>query len=250
MHTPILITSPPSKFDKMINEEDMEKAINELNTQLLPNYRQVSEKYSLTRITLIRRFLGLCTSRQKTTSLHHKLLTDTQEEALINQINKLTIRGIPPTTHIVKNLTEEIIGRYIYKNWTAHFVKRYSDRLKSLYLHNIDNLHIKSEYRPYIKHFFDLLIKAINDYNIIAGNIYNWDEKGFLIGLAHTLKRIMTKKLYNSGRIISAAQDGSREFISLLASICADGTALPPALIYKGASGDLQDTWLEDLNEK
>jgi hypothetical protein len=31
MHTPILITSPPSKFDKMVNEEDMEKAINELN---------------------------------------------------------------------------------------------------------------------------------------------------------------------------------------------------------------------------
>ncbi|PMD23339.1 hypothetical protein NA56DRAFT_669887 [Hyaloscypha hepaticicola] len=205
----------------MINEEDMEKAINELNAQLLPNYRQVSEKYSLTRITLIRRFLGLCTSRQEATSLHYKLLTDTQEEALVNQINKLTIRGMPPTTHIVKNLVEEIIGRYIYKNWTAHFVKRYSDCLKT-----------------------------IDDYNIIAGNMYNWDEKGFLIGLARTLKRIITKKLYNSGRIISAAQDGSREFISLLASICTDGTALPPALIYKGASGDLQDTWLKDLNEK
>jgi len=80
--------------------------------------------------------------------------------------------------------------------------------------------------------------------------MYNWDEKGFLIGLARTLKRVMTKKMYDSGRITAAKQDGSREFISLLASICADGTALPPALIYKGASGDLQDTWLEDINEK
>ena len=80
--------------------------------------------------------------------------------------------------------------------------------------------------------------------------MYNWDEKGFLIRLARTLKRIMTKKMYDSGRITAAKQDGSREFISLLASICADGTALPPALIYKGASGDLQDTWLEDMNEK
>jgi DDE superfamily endonuclease len=60
----------------------------------------------------------------------------------------------------------------------------------------------------------------------------------------------MTKQLYDSGRITAAKQDGSREFISLLASICADGTTLPPALIYKGASGDLQDTWMEDLGEK
>jgi hypothetical protein len=67
----------------------------------------------------------------------------------------------------------------------------------------------------------------------------NWDEKGFLIGLARTLKRVMTKKIYDSGRITTAKLDSSREFISLLASICADGTALLPALIYKGASGDL-----------
>jgi hypothetical protein len=53
MHTLILITSPPSKFDKMVNEEDIKKVINELNAQLLPNYRQVSEKYGLTYMTLI-----------------------------------------------------------------------------------------------------------------------------------------------------------------------------------------------------
>jgi hypothetical protein len=79
--------------------------------------------------------------------------------------------------------------------------------------------------------------------------MYNWDEKGFLIGIARTLKRIMTKKLYDSGKIKGAKQDGSREFISLLAAICADGTKIPPALIYKGTSGDLQDSWLEDLKE-
>jgi hypothetical protein len=33
----------------------------------------------------------------------------------------------------------------------------------------------------------------------------------------------------------------------LLATICADGTRLPPALIYKGKSHDLMDTWVEDF---
>jgi hypothetical protein len=51
------------------------------------------------------------------------------------------------------------------------------------------------------------------------------------------------------GRITHAAQDGSREFITLLACICGDGTALPPALIYKGEPGTIQDTWLEDVQK-
>jgi hypothetical protein len=41
---------------------------------------------------------------------------------------------------------------------------------------------------------------------------------------------------------MGASQDGSREFISLLACICADGTFLPLALIYKGDLADLQDS--------
>jgi hypothetical protein len=41
----------------------------------------------------------------------------------------------------------------------------------------------------------------------------------------------------------------SREFLTLLACICADGTKLPPALIYQGDHTNLIDTWVEDFNE-
>jgi hypothetical protein len=94
------------------------------------------------------------------------------------------------------------------------------------------------------------LIAGIEHYNITMENIYNWDEKGFLIGLAHALKRIMTQEAYDQFRIRAAKQDGSREFISLLATICADGTKVPPALIYQGVSGDLQDSWVDELTDK
>ena len=92
--------------------------------------------------------------------------------------------------------------------------------------------------------------KGIEKYNVTAENIYNWDEKGFLIGFGHAVKRIMTREAYEKGRVKSAKQDGSREFISLLATICADGTCLPPALIYQGTSGDLQNTWVDKLTEQ
>jgi DDE superfamily endonuclease len=86
-------------------------------------------------------------------------------------------------------------------------------------------------------------------YNITADNLYNFDEKGFVIGLGSASKRIMARQALESGRILGASQDGSREFISLIASICADGTYLPPTLIYKGQSHDIQDTWLEEFSE-
>ena len=49
-------------------------------------------------------------------------------------------------------------------------------------------------------------------------------------------------------KILGSIQDGSREFISLLACIYADGTAIPPGLIYQAESGDLQDVWLDDFD--
>jgi hypothetical protein len=54
----------------------------------------------------------------------------------------------------------------------------------------------------------------------------------------------MTLNAYKKGLIIGALQDGSQEFLSLLACICADGTKLPLLLIYQGESHDLQDLWV------
>jgi hypothetical protein len=59
----------------------------------------------------------------------------------------------------------------------------------------------------------------------------------------------MSKEALKSSRITKAATDGSREFISLLAYISADGSSLPPALIYEGKSHDLQSSWLEELGD-
>ena len=52
----------------------------------------------------------------------------------------------------------------------------------------------------------------------------------------------MLHKALKSGQIISASQDSNREFISLLARIYANKTAIPPAFIYKSKFYNLQDT--------
>ena len=60
----------------------------------------------------------------------------------------------------------------------------------------------------------------------------------------------MTRESLKAAQCKYTCQDGNREFISLLACICADGTALPPALIYQSNSYDIQSTWVQDLGVK
>ena len=71
----------------MVNKDNMKKALDELNIQLLPNYAQITLKLGLQHTTLIQQHQGICTSCASATSQYHKLLTDMQEEILITQIN-------------------------------------------------------------------------------------------------------------------------------------------------------------------
>ena len=79
--------------------------------------------------------------------------------------------------------------------------------------------------------------------------MYNIDEKGFIIGLMNRTYRIMSQEAHESGRIEFVMIDGNREFVTLIACICADGTYTPVALIYKGESYDLQDSWVDQIED-
>ena len=83
------------------------------------------------------------------------------------------------------------------------------------------------------------MLATIKKYYIITKNIYNFNKKGFLIGFGRCLKRVITLKAFKLGRVTKNKQDRNHEFISLLAYILAIRKAIPPLLIYKGASRDL-----------
>ena len=72
--------------------------------------------------------------------------------------------------------------------------------------------------------------------------MYNVDEKDFLIDFSRTKKRIVLLKNLKEKCITDTSQDENREFITLIASICTNKSHLPPVLIYKSESYDLQDT--------
>jgi hypothetical protein len=141
----------------MPNNHRIAEAIADLESQEVPNVKKTAKKYGLKRTTLGKRWAGKTTSMDEYISTHRQCLTNSQEKALIQLINNLTERRMPPTTAIVKNLAEEIRGRAVGKNWTASFVARHKHELKSLYLKSIDNKRVKGEYSPAYKHFYKLV---------------------------------------------------------------------------------------------
>lgn len=81
-------------------------------------------------------------------------------------------------------------------------------------------------------------------------NMYNMDEKGFLIGYLTKSKRVFTKALFDNQKLMGTAQDGSRTWVTVVATICADGTSLSPGIIYEGQPNTVQDSWLDGVKEE
>jgi transposase-like protein len=135
----------------------IELAFRDLNAPDPSSLRAIASKYGLVESTLRRRWRGQTISQGAASSLYKQRLSLDQEEVLIRQINQLTNRGLPPTSSIVKNLAEAIIGGPVGKNWTGTFVRRNQDRLTSQYLRNIDSQRVNSEYAPSYEHFYELV---------------------------------------------------------------------------------------------
>jgi hypothetical protein len=73
------------------------------------------------------------------------------------------------------------------------------------------------------------------------------DEKGFMIGILQSSRRYFNAAEAKSKRLKGAGQDGNREFVTVIASVCQEGLPPPPAIIYAAATNNHQDTWYEDL---
>jgi hypothetical protein len=94
----------------MPNEEDIDKAINDLKSSKCATFTEAADKHNVHRSTLSRRYHKITVSRAENVSLNKKHLTNTMEEALLELINDLTIRGMPPTPQILENLVVELRG--------------------------------------------------------------------------------------------------------------------------------------------
>ncbi|KAF7572881.1 hypothetical protein PtrM4_077860 [Pyrenophora tritici-repentis] len=175
-------------------------------------------------------------------------LNAAQELQLIQYIDGLSKRGLPPTREMIRNFASNIARKYVGKCWADRFIEQHKLDLLSRWTSGKDSNRHKADSSAKYRLYVDLLQQKIEQYNVEPRHTYNMDEKGFLIGVLSKMKRVFSRRRYESGEMKTLLQDGNREWITLLACICAGGSALTPALIYQAASGNIQDSWLQDFD--
>ena len=130
------------------------------------------------------------------------------------------------------------------KNWAARFMEKHSNRLKPYWSKPLDHSRARAVNPATKEAFFKLLestIKGQDDEEPIPAElIYGANETGIQggIGQKEHVFRAAGKKIQLQQR------SGDRENITVLVTICADGTSIPPAVIFKGEG--YQTTWKQD----
>jgi hypothetical protein len=135
---------------------------------------------------------------------------------------------------LVRNFGEVVAKRPCSERWVSRFLQRHNVDLTAKYTTGIDRSCFNADLYDKYKLYFNLLYKKIWKHNVEARHIYNMDEKDFLIGITSWLKRVFSKQLWERKEVTAGLQDGSREWITILACICVDGTAVKPSIIYAG----------------
>jgi hypothetical protein len=141
----------------------------------------IAEKHCVDRSTLGQRCKGK-TDPQSDGYASQQLFNPQQEQALVQYIEDLTARGLPPTRAMIRNFALNISQQHVGVNWILRFIRRNHNHLISERSAGID----------VVRHRFDLLHHKIVQYNVRPCNTYNMDEKSFMIGVTGRSKRVFS----------------------------------------------------------
>ncbi|CAK5278846.1 unnamed protein product [Mycena citricolor] len=196
-----------------------------------------------------------------------------EAETVLQYVEEMSIRGLPLDHEGLREVVEGILRARLGddfpeeglgKNWTQRFLEKHSKRVKTYWSSSLDHKRGRAVNPANNMEWFRLLGDTLSgkmDYlfdedldsppsngppdgfvpvPILAENIYGTDESGFFAA-GNTKKRVIGKAGTKTQHVQS---DGGRENTTVIATICADGTALKPTVIFKGHAYQL--SWLQD----
>ena len=170
-------------------------------------------------------------------------LTIQEEKELAHWITTLTQHGYAPRYRTIRELAEIIRNRRVFgvnddevqlvnykqfgKDWVPRFMSRYP-QLKSTRIKLIEAARIKDVSVERLTKWFEDLQSVINEYKIELGNLYNMDESGFAIGEKEAGRCIINAQVHQKFQ----AKPGCQEWVLVMQCICADGSVVPPLVIF------------------
>ena len=198
-------------------------------------------KFGVSRRTLYTRVTGTLPRSQAHEA--EQILSHAEEKELVRWITRLTITGYAPRHLTLREMAEEVRKRRVKQindpsiqlvtyapiglQWIPRFLSRHLE-LASVMTRRIDAPRIKDASPEGLRKWFEELDRVMEEFGIEWWNVYNMDESGFAIGDVEATKRVINANIRQQFQ----AKPGRQEWVTSVECICADGTAIPPLIIF------------------
>lgn len=213
-------------------ENPMILAVQAIQNDPKLSIRAAARIYAVDRSTLNMRLKGI-TARRDTVPNSRKL-TDLEEYTIVQYILDLDARSFPPRLCGVQEMANRLLADRkaspVGVNWASKFVKRRKE-LSTRFTRRYDYQRAKCEDPTVLNAWFELVRDTIAKYGINDGDIYNFDETGFMMGLISSAVVVTSSDRQGKPRM---AQPGNREWVSVIQGINSRGWAIPPFIIVAG----------------
>ena len=244
----------PPHLQSTQNEGRISLAISAINQGQLQSVRRAAKSYDAVRTTLRRRRTGIRPRRDCTPNL--RKFTDLEESVIIQHALDLDSRGFPPRLGAVEDMANQLLaargGGKVGINWPSNFIKR-TPELKTRFNRKYDYQRAKNEDPKAIQEWFGRVRNIIAKYGIHEDDIFNFDETGFMMGVASTAKVVTASERRHRPKSV---QPGDREWTTVIQGINARGWAIPPFVIFAGQyhlsawySEEIPGDWVLSVSE-
>jgi len=204
------------------------------------SFRKLADKYGVSSSTLSDRERGGLTRQQS--HAHEQKLTPAMEKALEDWCKKLDDWGFPPRMDLLRAMVgalaqiraeeeEDPELAHLGQHWLSNFLNCHPS-LSAKFSTQLDRQRAYGGNIPTLKDYFAKLLRLIRTRKIQPEDIFNMDEKGFIIGMSSKAKVICR----TGRRPPWVMKDGTREMLTVIECCCAALYVLPSFVIFKGAA--------------
>jgi hypothetical protein len=250
-----MATIQPLFVQSVQKETNIQLAKEAIKRDQIQSSRGAAKTFNANRETLRQRVAGRRARRDCTPN--SRLLTDWEEQVLIQYILDLDTRGFGPNLLCVRDMASQISvtrgGRPAGIQWPRNFVNR-QQALKTRFNRRLDYQRALNEDPKVIGEWFDLVRNFKAKHGIVDDDVFNFDETGFLMGMISTQLVVTGSERRNRPR---ATQPGDREWVTAIVGVNATGWAIPPYIIFAGKmhlstwyeGNDIPSDWVITLSD-
>ena len=216
-----------------VKENDRESRIQQATQERTTkgtNLRNLAILYNLPRSTLSDKLRGIPPRHEA--QKKQQALSPAIERSLVRWIDDIDASDFPPRLDLFKAVPARLVsddgGPPLGITWLRRFLNRYLEHSTKFSSGLNRQRALSSKLEP-IKDYRKLQT-LLRKYKFLPHNIYSMDEKAFLLGLSNRAKVIVRR----GRQPARETQDGSRGWITVVETCCANNTMLPLMVIFQG----------------